>query len=28
MDAMSDIYDKSLSDPKLRELIDRIRHVE
>jgi tripartite ATP-independent transporter DctP family solute receptor len=28
MDAMSEIYDKSLSDPKLRQLVDRIRQVE
>jgi len=28
MDAMSEIYDKSLSDPKLRQLVDRIRKVE
>jgi len=28
MDAMSEIYDKSLGDPKLRELVDRIRKVE
>jgi TRAP-type C4-dicarboxylate transport system substrate-binding protein len=28
MDAMSEIYDKSLSDPKLKQLVDRIRQVE
>jgi len=28
MDAMSGIYDKLLDDPKLKELVDRIRHVE
>jgi len=28
MDAMSGIYDKLLGEPKLKELVDRIRHVE
>jgi tripartite ATP-independent transporter DctP family solute receptor len=28
MDAMAEIYDKSLGDPKLRQLVDRIRKVE